>query len=125
MLGDHPIEVTLLATDFPTSRHFYAEKLGLEIERESEQAVTFRCGGESRLTVSASTVGTADEQTQATWWVDDLAFELAQLRDRGVEITEYDTPQLRTEDGIFDTGEALHAWIVDPGKNVLGIGQFK
>jgi catechol 2,3-dioxygenase-like lactoylglutathione lyase family enzyme len=125
MLGDHPIEVVLLATDLQASRDFYAQKLGLEIEQESENAVTFRCGGESRLTVSASTTGTADEQTQAAWRVDDLASELEELRSRGVEIMEYDTPELKTENGIVDTGDALHAWIVDPGKNALGLDQYK
>jgi catechol 2,3-dioxygenase-like lactoylglutathione lyase family enzyme len=125
MLGDHPIEPILLATDLKASRDFYVEKVGLEIESESENAVTFRCGGGSRLTVSASTTGTADEQTQAAWRVDDLASELAELRARGVEIMEYDTPELKTVDGIVDTGDALHAWFVDPGKNALGVDQYK
>jgi catechol 2,3-dioxygenase-like lactoylglutathione lyase family enzyme len=125
MLGDHPIEPILLATDLKASRNFYVEKVGLEIESESENAVTFRCGGGSRLTVSASTTGTADEQTQAAWRVDDLASELAELRARGVEIMEYDTPELKTVDGIVDTGDALHAWFVDPGKNALGVDQYK
>jgi catechol 2,3-dioxygenase-like lactoylglutathione lyase family enzyme len=125
MLGDHPIEPVLLATDLQASRDFYAEKVGLEIVSESDNAVTFRCGREGRLTVSASTIGTADEQTQAAWRVDDLAAELAELRSRGVKIMEYDTPELRTEDGIVDTGDALHAWIVDPGGNTLGIDQYK
>jgi len=124
MLGDHPIEPILLATDLKASRDFYVEKVGLEIESESENAVTFRCGGGSRLTVSASTTGTADEQTQAAWRVDDLASELAELRARGVEIMEYDTPELKTVDGIVDTGDALHAWFVDPGKNALGVDQY-
>jgi catechol 2,3-dioxygenase-like lactoylglutathione lyase family enzyme len=125
MLGDHPIEPILLATDLKASRDFYVEKVGLEIESESENAVTFRCGGGSRLTVSASTTGTADEQTQAAWRVDDLASELAELRARGVEIMEYDIPELKTVDGIVDTGDALHAWFVDPGKNALGVDQYK
>jgi catechol 2,3-dioxygenase-like lactoylglutathione lyase family enzyme len=95
MLGDHPIVPFLLATDLKASRDFYAQKVGLEIVHEDEQAVTFRCGN-GLLAVSASTTGTADEQTQAGWRVDDLAAELAELRSRGVEILEYDTPELKT-----------------------------
>jgi catechol 2,3-dioxygenase-like lactoylglutathione lyase family enzyme len=124
MLGDHPIEPVLLATDLRASRDFYARKVGLEVVYEDERSVTFKCGG-GLLTVSASTTGTADEQTQAAWRVDDLASELAELRSRGVEIMEYDTPELKTSNGIVDTGDALHAWIVDPGKNTLGINQYK
>jgi catechol 2,3-dioxygenase-like lactoylglutathione lyase family enzyme len=125
MLGDHPIDVGLLATDLRASRDFYAHKIGLEILSEDDSTVVFKAGGDSRIVISASTIGTADEQTQAAWRVDDLASELAELRSRGVEIMEYDMPELKTENGIVDTGDALHAWIVDPGKNTLGINQPK
>ncbi len=125
MLGDHPIQVVLLATDLQASREFYVQKVGLEIVRESEDAVWFKCGSEGRLSISASTTVTADEQTQATWRVEDLASELAELRSRGLEILEYDTPGLKTKDGIADVGHALAAWFVDPGKNSLSILQYK
>jgi catechol 2,3-dioxygenase-like lactoylglutathione lyase family enzyme len=124
MLGEYRIEPVLLAPDLQASRDFYAEKVGLEILHENERAVTFKCG-DGLLTVSASTTGTADEQTQAAWRVDDLAVELAHLRSRGVTIMDYDTPELKTENGIVDTGDALHAWFVDPGGNTLGIDQYK
>jgi hypothetical protein len=57
--------------------------------------------------------------------VDDLPAEIAELRDRGVEIEEYDLPGLKTEDGIADIGFASAAWIVDPHGNALGILQLK
>jgi catechol 2,3-dioxygenase-like lactoylglutathione lyase family enzyme len=125
MLGDHPIDVVLLATDLAESKDFYAGKLGLEILRESEEEVVYKCGGDSQLAVTRSTTGTADEQTQAGWRVDDLAAELAELRSRGVEIQEYDMPGLKTVDGVADIGFALIAWIVDPHRNALAITQLK
>jgi catechol 2,3-dioxygenase-like lactoylglutathione lyase family enzyme len=127
VLGDHPINPVLLATDLETSKEFYAGKLGLEIINESPEAITYKCGGESQLAVTKSTTGTADEQTQAGWRVDDLAAELAELRSRGVEIQEYDMPEmgLKTVDGVADLGFALMAWIVDPHKNALAIMQLK
>jgi len=125
MLGDNPIQVVLLAPDLQASKHFYAHQVGLAIVSENDNAVTFQCGGDTRLTVSASTTGTSDEQTQASWRVEDLASELAELRSRGVEIIEIDTPELKTEGGIVDTGDALHAWFADPAKNTLGIDQYK
>jgi catechol-2,3-dioxygenase len=125
MLGDHPIDVVLLATDLESSKQFYAGKLGLEILNESEEAITYKCGGDSQLAVTKSTTGTADEQTQASWRVDDLAAELAELRSRGVEIQEYDMPGLKTVDGVADLGFALMAWIVDPHRNALEIMQLK
>jgi catechol-2,3-dioxygenase len=125
MLGEHPISVVLLATDLETSKDFYAGKLGLEVLIESEEAITYKCGGDSQLAVTKSTTGTADEQTQASWQVDDLAAELAELRSRGVEIQEYDMPGLKTVDGVADIGFALMAWIIDPHKNALAIMQVK
>ncbi len=125
MLGDHPIDVVLLATDLGVSKDFYAGKLGLEILRESEQEVVYKCGGDSELAVTKSTTGTADEQTQAGWRVTDLAAEVAELRSRGVEIQDYDMPGLKTVDGIVDLGFALIAWTVDPHGNALAILQLK
>jgi catechol-2,3-dioxygenase len=125
MLGEHPIDVVLLATDLESSKQFYAGKLGLEILNENEEAITYKCGGDSQLAVTKSTIGTADEQTQAGWRVDDLAAELAELRSRGVEIQEYDMPGLKTVDGVADLGFALMAWIVDPHRNALAIMQLK
>jgi catechol 2,3-dioxygenase-like lactoylglutathione lyase family enzyme len=115
----------LLATDLETSKDFYAGKLGLEILNESEEAITYKCGGDSQLAVTTSTTGTADEQTQAGWRVTDLGAELAELRSRGVEIQEYDMPGMKTVDGVADLGFAWMAWIVDPHRNALAIMQLK
>ena len=124
MLGDHPIEVVLLATDLDASRDFYRDRVGLEIINESPSQVTFRCGGGTRLGISKSVTGTADDQTQAVWRVGNLEVELAELRSRGVKIEEYDLPGIKTADGIADVGFARIAWFIDPGRNCLGIMQL-
>jgi hypothetical protein len=92
---------------------------------ENDDAIVFRCGNGTQLDVTKSTVGTADEQTQVSWEVPDLRAEVAELRSRGVKVEDYDLPGLKTEDGIADIGFALFAWIIDPGKNALGIMQLK
>jgi catechol 2,3-dioxygenase-like lactoylglutathione lyase family enzyme len=125
MLGEHPIHPVLLAKDLAEARDFYHGKLGLEIVTENEAAIVLRCGGGTRLDVTKSSTGTADTQTQASWLVEDLRAEVAELRSRGVEVEDYDMPGLKTEDGIADLGFAWAAWIVDPGKNALGILQLK
>ena len=125
MLGDHPINPVLLATDLAATRRFYHDQIGLEILSENDEAIVFKCGAGSELAVTKSTTGTADTQTQAGWRVDDLRAEVAELRSRGVDVQEYDMPGLKTEDGIADIGFAWAAWIVDPGGNALGILQHK
>jgi len=125
MLGEHPITPVLLAKDLAAAREFYHDKVGLEILTENDAAIVFKCGNGTHLDVTKSTVGTSDEQTQASWQVKDLRAEVAELRSRGVTIEEYDMPGLKTEDGIADIGFAWAAWIIDPGKNALGILQIK
>jgi catechol 2,3-dioxygenase-like lactoylglutathione lyase family enzyme len=125
MLGNHPITPVLLATDLAAARKFYHGKLGLQIVRENENAVVFRCCSGTHLDVTKSTTGTADQQTQAAWQVSDIRAEVAELRARGIKVEDYDTPGLKTEDGIADIGFAWAAWIIDPGTNALGILQVK
>ena len=82
-------------------------------------------GGGTHLDITRSATGTADEQTQAAWQVTDIRAEVANLRSRGVMVQDYDIPGLKTEDGIADIGFAWAAWVIDPGKNALGILQLK
>jgi catechol-2,3-dioxygenase len=125
MLGNHPIDVMILGTDLAVSREFYGDRLGLEVLIETEDFLTFRCGGDSRLVVTRSSTGTSEPQTKASWRVTDLVAEVAELRSRGVEVQEYDEPGLKTDDGVADVGFALAAWLVDPHGNSLGLLQFK
>jgi catechol-2,3-dioxygenase len=125
MLAEHPIDVMILATDLGVAREFYGDRVGLEILLESDEFVTFKCGGDSRLVVTLSSSGTSEAQTKASWRVKDLAAEVTELRSRGVELEQYDGPDLKTVDGIADVGFALAAWFVDPHGNSIGLLQFK
>jgi extradiol dioxygenase family protein len=53
MLANHPIDPMLLATDLGVAREFYGDRIGLEILIESDDFLTFKCGGDSRLVVTA------------------------------------------------------------------------
>ena len=125
MLSNSPIDVVLLAMDLAAAKDFYADKIGLPVLSESPAAVTFQCGGDTHLVVTKSSVGTRDEQTQATFRVADVRAEVSELRQRGVQIEDYDTPGLQTQDGIADIGFAWMAWFIDPGKNCVGLIQLK
>ena len=125
MLGDSPVHPVLLARDLDQARTFFHDKLGLEILVEYEHAIHFRCGNGSKIAISKSTTGTADSQTQIGWEVPDLRRELDDLRPRGVTIEDYDSPDLKTVDGIADVGFAWMAWIIDPGTNAHAIIELK
>ncbi|NQX29028.1 VOC family protein [Microbacteriaceae bacterium VKM Ac-2854] len=123
-LGAHPIGVVLLSQNLAASRAFYADTLGLEVLESSDSAVSY-ASGSTRLTVTDSTTGSKDEQTKASWRVDDLRAALDWLAERGVTPQEYDSDELKTVDGIADRGSVWSAWILDPDGNALGIEQPK
>jgi catechol-2,3-dioxygenase len=125
MLADNPIDVMILATDLGVAKRFYGEKIGLGVLIETDDFVTFACGGDSRLVVTRSSTGSSDPQTKASWRVSDLAAEVAELRSRGVDVQEIDEPGLKTVDGVADVGFALAAWLVDPDGNSIGLLQLK
>jgi catechol-2,3-dioxygenase len=125
MLAEHPIDVMLTAPDLGAVRQFYGDQVGLDVLIESDDFVTFRCGGASRLVVTRTSEPSAEQTTKASWRVADVAAEVAELRARGVDVADYDEPGLKTVDGVADVGFALSAWLVDPGGNTMGLLQFK
>jgi predicted enzyme related to lactoylglutathione lyase len=125
MLSNYPIDVVLLAMDLAAAKVFYADKIGLPVLSESPGAVTFQCGGDTHLVVTKSSVGTKDEQTQASFRVADVRAEVSELRQRGVKIEDYNMPGLQTQDGIADIGFAWMAWFIDPANNCVGMIQLK
>jgi catechol-2,3-dioxygenase len=125
MLKEHSIDVMLTAPDLGAVKRFYSEGVGLDVLIDSEDFLTFGCGGDSRLVVTRTSTPSAEQTTKASWRVDDVAAEVAELRARGVAVAEYDEPDLKTVDGVADVGFALSAWFVDPGGNTIGLLQFK
>jgi catechol-2,3-dioxygenase len=125
MLAKHPIDVMLTAPDLAAVKEFYGDRVGLDVLIDSDDFVTFRCGGDSRLVVTRTSTPSREQQTKASWRVTDVAAEVAELRTRGVAVVDYDEPGLVTVDGVADVGFALSAWFVDPGGNSIGLLQFK
>jgi catechol-2,3-dioxygenase len=125
MLAKHAIDVMLTALDLAAMKEFYGDRVGLDVLIESDDFVTFRCGGDSRLVVTRTSTPSREQQTKASWRVTDVAAEVADLRTRGVAVVDYNEPGLVTVDGVADVGFALSAWFVDPGGNSIGLLQFK
>ena len=121
MLADFPSIPILLSTDMAASKRFYQETLGLPLLDETDERMVFKCGGDTRLIISRSTMGTSDTQTQMVWRVPDIHAALTDLRARGVRIEDYSEPDPVTTDGIADMGHSWAAWFIDPSRNVLSV----
>ena len=84
-----------------------------------------KCGAGTQITISRSTIGTSDTQTQVAWRVPDIHAAVADLRSRGVKVEDYEEPAPVTVDGVADMGHSWAAWFVDPSRNVLSVVQPK
>ncbi len=124
MLTNSPIYASLPAADLERARRFYAEKLGLTPESELEGGLFYRCGKDSRFAVFTSQGEASGTHTQAMWLVEDVESEVAALKARGVVFEEYDTPSLKTVNGIATIGPNKGAWFKDSEGNLLSLVQF-
>jgi hypothetical protein len=98
--------------------------------RRRGRGLRYVCAG-GEFAVFESAGAAAGDHTQMGWEVEDIEATVRELRGRGVVLEEYDTPDLRTVDGIAEIkgnypskgiGER-GAWFRDSEGNLLGIGQ--
>jgi catechol 2,3-dioxygenase-like lactoylglutathione lyase family enzyme len=124
MLANLHLYATLPATDLKRAKQFYAEKLGMTPDRETDAGLFYHCRGDTEFFLFASGGASSGTHTQAGWVSDDIEAEVAALKARGLTFEEYDTPYLRTENSIAITGPVKAAWFKDSEGNVLGLVQY-
>lgn len=125
MLSDHPIFTILPASHPERARTFYSEKLGLTPSQVQPNGdLEYETAG-TRFYVTKSVGKSPGEFTQASWVVEDVDAEVAELRSRGVRFEEYDLPEMKTVDGIAVVPElGRAAYFKDSEGNLLGMIQF-
>ena len=124
MLSELPIHAALPVTDMERARRFYAEKLGLVPEVELPDGLFYRCGSGTRFLLFPSQGAGSGSHTQMTWNTDDIEAEVAALQGRGVVFEQYDTPELKTVNGVATIAESKGAWFKDSEGNLLALGEF-
>jgi catechol 2,3-dioxygenase-like lactoylglutathione lyase family enzyme len=123
MLQDSPMYSYLPAKDVARARAFYEQKLGFRPGEEIAGGVVYRfAGGTACFLYPTPNAGTS-RASQAYWQVTDVEREVAELKKRGVTFEEYDTPQMKTVNGIATAGGAKSAWFKDSEGNILAIIQ--
>lgn len=123
MLGNARYTGTVPASDMDRARKFYEEVLGCKAGEEDPGGITMKCGAGTSFYLFNSTGAGTSKATVGGWDVDDLEKTMEELRAKGVVFEEYDTPELKTVNGIADWGGYKGAWFKDSEGNILGLGQ--
>jgi len=117
------VESTIPAQDLERARSFYAEKLGLTPISVERIGLRYRLADGTQFRLFRSGGKASGAHTQMALMVEDLVAAVEELRARGVQFEEYDSPGLKTRDGIADVGYARAAWFKDSEGNLIGISQ--
>jgi predicted enzyme related to lactoylglutathione lyase len=122
------ITAALPAQDLGRVRAFYVEKVGLQVlkshflkARDGQVGLTVG-DGVNQLFVYPAQARSSGEFTQAVIHVTDVRAVVQEMKGRGVQFEEYDTPETRTENGVAAMpggGEA--AWFKDSEGNLVGL----
>jgi hypothetical protein len=121
MLKNSPVVPYIPAVDVARARRFYEEKVGLVPREEVAGGVVYECSGGSWIFLYQSGGAGTSKASQAFWQVNDVEAEVAELRSRGVVFEEYDTPGIKTKNGIATMGGTKGAWFKDSEGNILAI----
>jgi catechol 2,3-dioxygenase-like lactoylglutathione lyase family enzyme len=123
MLSESNTYATIPVSDLHRAQLFYSETLGLTPAMVTEGGVMYASGA-TQFFVYPSAYK-ASGHTQMSWVVGDIKAEVAALRDRGIELVEFDVPGVKTIDGVSQVGPAVWtAYFRDPDGNLLGLTQI-
>ena len=121
MLADHGFTVMLPARNVERARHWYETIIGLRAGDVGDYGVRYTLpGGTPMFLYETQFAGTA-QHTLLSIDTDDLARDMAFLRDRGVRFEHYDLPNLKTVEGVADFGPVKNAWFRDSEGNIIGL----
>jgi catechol 2,3-dioxygenase-like lactoylglutathione lyase family enzyme len=118
------VRATIAVKDRDRARHFYQDTLGLTVENESPEVVTFRGLNDTVLDVYESDFAGTAKNTVASFQVSDLDAAAAELRERGVTFEDYSAGDPNAGGGIVERGGVRGAWFRDPDRNILGLIQL-
>ena len=121
MLTDCRVHATIPAADLGRARKWYADKLGLEPVRQLPGGLMYDAADSTRFIIYPTPNAGKSPNTCMGFATDDIDAEVHGLKERGVVFEEYDSPNLRTVDGIATVGPTRSAWFRDSEGNVIGV----
>ena len=116
------VSTTLPAADFERAKLWYKDKLGLSPVWEREGAgAYFECAEGTGFLLYPTSFGGKAENTAMGMEVTDIDHVVGDLKSKGVEFLEYDSPPLVTENSIATLGPIRGAWFKDSEGNIIGV----
>lgn len=122
MLKQARVAGMLPAQDLERAKAFYRDKLGLTPATEQPGIVFYQVGGGTGFGVFLSGGTPSGTHTQLAFELQDFDQAVKDLRAKGVTFEEYDTPTLKTVDGVAEMGGTKAAWFKDSEGNTIGLG---
>jgi predicted enzyme related to lactoylglutathione lyase len=121
MLADAKIMAVIPVRDLGRARTFYEKMLGLSPQAggDAEDGLVYSLNNTGLLVYE--TEAPRGEATKAVFAVGDLATEMGDLRSHGVVFEDFDLPDLKTVNGVFEGPQGRTAWFKDLDGNYLGI----
>lgn len=111
--------------DLAKAKEFYGQTLGLRV-REQPEGLILELHGGTRVFVYRSNSYVTPSHTVLNFVVDDIERAVADLVACGVQMEQYDWPDIKTDaKGIFrsEQGPKAIAWFKDPAGHVLSVLQ--
>lgn len=121
MLDNKVVVTTLPVVDLQRARKFYEEKLGLGSPvSSSDNDVTYETRQGNKLYLYQREQTKADHTT-FTFLVEDVAKEIKELKEKGVEFENFDMPGLKMVDSIISWNGVKVAWFKDSEGNIIAL----
>jgi len=109
--------------DLVRARQFYEKKVGLKPKQELVGGIFYEFANRTACFMYPTPNAGTSTASQAFWQVDDIEREVADLKSRGVKFEDYDTPQMKTKNGIAEPGQVKAAWFKDTEGNTMALIQ--
>ena len=109
----------LPAQDMERAKAFYRDKLGLTPTQEDPGGVMYWLAEGTGFGVFPSSGKPSGTHTQMGIEVEDVEGAVKDLQAKGVKFEEYDTPMLKTVNGIAELGGTKLAWFKDSEGNLI------
>ena len=123
MLTDHKVYAVLPSRDLALAKAWFAEKTGTTPTKEDPGGLWYQCGDGTWFVVTHSDFAGTAGNTAVSFQVSEIEEVMRRYRSTGVVFEEYDLPDFKTVDGLFEMGPYKAAWFKDADGNIIELSE--